>query len=68
MSHYISPAYFNCPFYSWNSREKVHCEGGDVSVGGAHEALREYQREYCCDVNGWRRCTVARMLLRHYGA
>ncbi len=59
--------YWSCPYYRWDDKRSVHCEGGRIALpGGA--AAREYYRSYCCDVAGWRRCTVARAISRHYEA
>lgn len=66
MGYHKSTA-FCCPFYGWDSKIAVTCEGGKIALP-EHGATWQYMREYCADANGWRRCTVARMLLRHYEA
>ena len=58
---------FTCPYYGWETKSAVNCEGGKIRLPDA-EAAREYFRTYCTDLNGWRRCTVARAITRHYEA
>ena len=55
---------FACPYYGWESKSAVHCDGGNVKLpNGA--AAEEYFLTYCANVPGWRRCTVARAITRH---
>lgn len=57
--------YWTCPYYKWDERRSVHCEGGRIGLP-TNAAAREYFRTYCCDIAGWKRCTVARAISRHY--
>lgn len=58
-----------CPFFHWDAKECVQCEGCKVRhETREREFVDAYVHEYCADLNGWRRCTVARMLLRRYEA
>jgi len=57
--------YWMCPYYRANEKKTVRCEGGRIALPGA-AAAEEYFRTYCSDLNGWRRCTVARAITRHY--
>ncbi len=57
--------YWNCPYYRFDFGQKVLCEGGHVSMPDA-ETQSEYVRAYCSSPDGWRRCTVARAVSRHY--
>ena len=54
-----------CPYYNWDARTAVHCEGGRIDLPSG-EAAREYFEIYCSSVEGWRRCTVARAITRFY--
>lgn len=54
---------FLCPFYTWDEKTKVHCEGGRMSFKD-RESAKEYIDRYCA--GDWRRCTVAAALLRYY--
>ena len=56
---------FTCPYYGWDSKCSVHCEGGNMQFPDA-EAAKEYLLTYCTAVPGWRRCTVAQAITRHY--
>ncbi len=57
--------YWTCPYYHGCSKRAVRCEGGEIRLPDG-EAAQAYFREYCTDLNGWRRCTVARAISRHY--
>ena len=54
---------FLCPFYSWDEKMKIHCEGGKVLFKD-RESAKEYIDRYCA--GDWRKCTVAGSLLRYY--
>ena len=58
---------FCCPYYDGGGTRSVNCEGGKIRLpsGGA---ARDYFSEYCGDLNGWRRCTLARTITRFYEA
>lgn len=56
---------FACPFFKWDERLCVHCEGGRVTFPGKEAAL-EYIDRYCAAAQGWQACTVASTLLRYY--
>ena len=56
--------YWMCPYYHKDERCAVRCEGGRIEL--PKEAARDYILTYCADLNGWRRCTVARAITRHY--
>ena len=55
------------PFFTSDDAGVVRCEGGRLMLP-SDEAMRAYVCEFCSNVNGWRRCTVARAVLRHYEA
>lgn len=59
--------YWTCPFFGTSTRCGCRCEGGSLELPTS-TAARAYHAEFCANVNGWRRCTVARALLRHYEA
>ena len=59
--------YWSCPYYHGNARCAVRCEGGEIRMPDT-DAAKTYFREYCADLYGWRRCTVARAISRHYEA
>ena len=55
---------FACPFFKWDERLCVHCEGGRVTFPDK-AAAQEYIDRYCA-AQGWQACTVASALLRYY--
>ncbi len=56
---------FACPFFKWDERLCVHCEGGVVRFRDRREAM-EYIDRYCASVDGWEKCSLARSLLGYY--
>lgn len=56
---------FACPFFTWDEKFKVHCEGGCVKFRDRKEA-GEYQDRYCASVTGWKDCTVAKSVENYY--
>ena len=64
---------WSCPFFTWDERLAVHCEGGRIRFPD-WDARQAYTGQYCAceglltgfNANGWKRCTVARNLLRYY--
>ncbi len=64
MSYRINKV-FACPYYVWDGVISIYCEGGRFRLPERASA-DEYIEQYCCDIDGWRRCTLARALNRHY--
>ena len=58
--------YWTCPYYRAVKNGRMYCEGGSIAM--PDDAADEYFRTYCNALNGWRRCTVARAVTRHYEA
>jgi len=59
------PKVYDCPFWRWEERMRVHCEGGNVRFSDA--AMRaDYIGRYCANNPGWKACSIAAGLLRHY--
>ena len=54
-----------CPFFHWDERLCVRCEGGCMSFPD-REALAEYADRYCANLQDWKSCTVAANLLKYY--
>ena len=54
-----------CPFFKWDERLRVHCEGGCVQFRDREQAV-EYQNGYCASLEGWESCTVAASAVRYY--
>ena len=51
---------WQCPFFRWDERLCVHCEGGKVEFPDMKV------RDYCADNPGWKKCTIASFLERFY--
>ena len=51
-----------CPFYRWDEKRKIHCDGGTVGIRGNRDLLN-YARKYCANVTGWEDCSLARALI-----
>ena len=56
---------WTCPYYKWDDENGVRCEGGRLGLPTS-EAEKDYIMTYCADHLGWKRCTVARAITRHY--
>ena len=54
-----------CPFFKWDERLRIHCEGGR-QVYPDRQAARDYAQRYCTHMEGWKCCSVAENLLRYY--
>ena len=54
-----------CPFFVWDDKQKIHCEGGTVKFRDPQE-LGDYADQFCANVDGWDRCSVAACLMRRY--
>lgn len=55
---------FACPYYHHDERGAVVCEGGRVNL--RKETMSEYLGGYCCSVEGWGKCTLAKALNQQY--
>lgn len=56
--------YWMCPFYKWDEKNAIHCEGGSM-IKLPKQALREYASCYCASQN-WKMCTVCKAILKTY--
>ena len=54
-----------CPFFRWDEREQIHCEGGVVSFPD-RESCAGYAGKYCGSVQGWKDCTIAKSMADYY--
>lgn len=59
------PKTWACPFFSWEERLCVHCEGARVKFRD-REARKEYIDRYCASVPGWINCSFADHLNNQY--
>ncbi|MEA4920642.1 MAG: hypothetical protein VB078_06970 [Clostridiaceae bacterium] len=55
--------YWLCPFFKWDGKAEISCEGGRVKLPDGVTA-NEYMNTFCA--GDWRRCTIAAALLQYY--
>lgn len=55
-----------CPFYKWDERLCVHCEGGGRAAFPDRETAKDYADRYCGSLDGWEKCTLAAARVRYY--
>ena len=53
-----------CPFFKWDDKRRVICEGGSVSL--PKQEFAEYVDQYCADIQGWKNCPIAKSLAKYY--
>ena len=54
-----------CPFFKWDERLCVGCEGGKLRFADTEHALA-YMDAHCANMPGWEQCSVAVSLLQYY--
>ena len=59
------PKTWACPFWSWEEKLKVHCEGGNL-VFPCMDSRVLFIDQFCACVPGWNNCCIAQNLLAHY--
>ncbi len=64
MSSGYSGRRFECPFFKWDERAKIHCEGGIIALPRAE--FTTFVERYCASLEGWKGCPMARALNRYY--
>jgi hypothetical protein len=55
---------WRCPFFRWDERFSVHCEGGCVSL--PKEVFVGFINDFCDSEGGWEKCPVAKRLMHFY--
>lgn len=55
---------WQCPFFRWDERLVVGCEGGKLRFPDKAAALA-YMEQHCA-TQGWKQCSVAIALLAYY--
>lgn len=65
MSMGYSGRNWQCPFFRWDEREGLHCEGGCVRFR-SKETYSGYTKQFCCRTDGWEKCTLAKALIGQY--
>ena len=59
------PRVFECPFFKWEERRRIHCEAGVLDFMSS-EAFRDYCDKLCGNNPGWKGCTLAQSLGMEY--
>ncbi len=54
--------YWACPYYTGDQKTKINCVGARGVTLASREMLYQYAEKYCCSIEGWRKCTLARQL------
>ena len=57
--------YWSCPYFQWDGKTCVNCEGGRISIPSEAIAV-DYMYRYCASAKGWKNCTVAKALTKCY--
>lgn len=70
MSQYISK-YVVCPYYHRHDDNRICCEGTDAEntinvVFGDKYRLKEYNKEYCNNVDKYHKCLICKALDQKY--
>lgn len=53
-----------CPFFLWDEKKKLHCEGGVLTLPG--KETNRYMDRYCAHMQGWKDCPIAKSLTAYY--
>lgn len=56
-----------CPFFRRERETEIRCDGGSRVRMTRKTSIDRWLSIYCCDIDGWRRCAVARCLRLEYG-
>ena len=57
---------WTCPFFKHDGRRRVVCEGGSVLTLPDKQGAAAFMDRHCADLDGWRRCSVARARMEYY--
>lgn len=60
-----SKLYWSCPFYKWDERLKIHCEGNRIAFHD-QKGIQDYANQHCASPSGWKNCSIAKSLLEYY--
>jgi hypothetical protein len=71
MSQYVSK-YAVCPYYHRHDDNRICCEGTDSKntinlVFGDKKKLKDYNINFCNDVEGYKKCLICKALNLKYG-
>ena len=66
MSQGYASRLWKCPFFRWDERQAVHCEGGTRLAFESRGTYVRYINAYCDNLDGWWDCTIACALCAQY--
>ncbi len=66
MSSGYSNRAWQCPFFRWDERRKVHCEGGSAISMPDAASFRAYISRHCSSHQGWHSCSIAVQLSSYW--
>ena len=58
--------YVICPYFCWDAKEAIGCEGKTTHRFPKGKLCKEYQAKYCAA--DWKSCTYAQALNQYYEA
>jgi hypothetical protein len=63
-------AYVVCPYYKFNERQMIHCEGVEDGTAihlafSTPQQLQNFRQRFCRSC--WKKCLIAEMLNRKWG-
>lgn len=56
---------YQCPFFRWEEKRKIHCEGGQLCFPDL-DSMGEYIDKFCAKSPGWQSCSVAGNMQDYY--
>ena len=65
MSTGYSSRIWVCPFFRWDKKAQVYCEGGTVAMPD-NRAFQEFVTTYCAADKGWENCAIAKSMTEYY--
>lgn len=54
-----------CPYFSYDAKRVIKCEAGRITFPD-RQAEREHTHNFCADIDGWKRCTLAALMSDYY--
>ena len=55
-----------CPFFMGATKKRIVCEGESTFIFPDKDSATQYMDEYCSNINGYCKCTLADALLKYY--
>lgn len=65
MSAGYSNRIWTCPYFRWDKRLEVHCEGGVISMPD-RASYRAFVDRCCSSERGWQSCPISIAMTEYY--